>query len=254
MYKNTILFALKRVIASLFLLSLFSLSLVAMEHTKGKCGVSSKGMKKVQNDFRAVSKEQVQILQKGKNKAYCPICGMTLQNFYKTNHSADDAKGNTNQYCSMVCAVEDAVINKKKLTNYKVVDNTTLKFIDSKKAFFVLGSNKPATMSVVSKYAFGTKDAAELFAKNNGGKVIRFDALYQQVKKDLAKDLAATKKRQAKAAKKGKMIYHKMCRKTHKRFNQVADAKSFLNSSGICGKIKGKKHQQVALFLSGREK
>jgi len=251
----------KKLISSLFVVVIFAISSVASGHGgmkcgEGKCGggkcSSAKGMKQGKGNFRAVSKDQAQMLQDGKNKAYCPICGMTLSSFYKTNHAADDSKGNTNQYCSIVCAIEDAVVNGKKLSNYRVVDNTTLKFIDSNKAFFVVGSNKPGTMSVVSKYAFGTKAAAQKFAKMNGGEVMNFDALYKKVEADLAKDLAATKKRQAKAAKKGKMIYNKMCKKTDKRFERVADAKSFITTSGICGKIKGKPHQQVALFLSGR--
>lgn len=251
----------KKLISSLFVVAIFALSSVASGHggmkcAEGKCGGgkcgTSKGMKKAKGNFRAVSKDQAQILQEGKNKAYCPICGMTLSSFYKTNHAADDVKGNTTQYCSIVCAIEDSVVNGKKLSNFRVVDNTTLKFIDSNKAFFVVGSNKPGTMSVISKYAFGTKQAAEKFAKKNGGEVMNFEALYKKVKADLSKDLAATKKRQAKAAKKGKMIYNKMCKKTNHRFKNVADAKSFLTTSGICGKIKGKAHQQVALFLSGR--
>jgi len=251
----------RKLMSSLFVVAVFAISSVASGHGgmkcgEGKCGggkcSSAKGMKKAQGNFRAVPKEQAELLQEGKNKMFCPICGMTLPNFYKTNHAADDAKGNTHQYCSIVCAIEDAVINGKKLTNYRVVDNTTLKFIDSKKAFFVVGSKKPGTMSVVSKYAFGTKDAALKFAKMNGGEVMNFEALYAKVKKDLAKDMAATKKRQAKAAKKGRMIYSKMCKKTDRRFKRVADAKLFITTSGICGKIKGKPHQQVALFLSGK--
>ena len=210
------------------------------------------GGKKVMKNFRAVPASQATILQKGENKNYCPVCGMTLPMFYKTNHSAKH-NHTDNQYCSIVCAVEDAVVNDKKLTNFKVVDNSTLKFIDSAKAYFVVGSKKPGTMSVVSKYAFGTKDAALKFAKTNGGDIMRFDALYKLVEKSLAKDMAATKKKQAKAIKKGAMMYNKMCKKTDKRFNSIETAKSFLIKSGICGKIKGKKHQAIALYLNSRK-
>ena len=220
-----------------------------------KCGAASKGMGqgKAMANYRAVAPEKAEIVQDGKNKMYCPICGMTLPMFYKTNHAATDAKGHTHQYCSIVCEVEDAVKNGKKLDNHKVVDNTTLKFIDAKVAYFVVGSNKPGTMSVVSKYAFGTKDAAEKFAAQNGGKVLPFDAVYAMVEKSLEKDMKATAMRQSKAATKGEMIYNKMCKKTDKRFTSVADAKSFLETSGICGKITGKKHQAVALFLSNKK-
>ena len=102
-------------------------------------------------------------------------------------------------------------------------------------------------------YAFGTKKAATDFAKANGGNVMKFNELYTLVEKSLAKDMAATKKRQAKAIKKGAMMYKKMCKKTDKIFNSTADAKAFLTQSGICGKIKGKKHQAIALYLNSRK-
>jgi len=207
--------------------------------------------KKMQNP-RAVPMAKATILQDGKNKIYCPVCGMTLPMFYKTNHAAKH-KGHDKQYCSIVCAVEDAVVNGTKLTNFKVVDNSTLKFIDSKKAYFVVGSKMPGTMSVVSKYAFGTKAAADKLVAKKGGKVMRFDALYALVEKSQAKDMKATKMRQGKAIKKGGMMYKKMCKKTDKRFTSTADAKSFLIKSGICGKIKGKKHQAIALYLNSRK-
>ncbi|MEA3499060.1 MAG: nitrous oxide reductase accessory protein NosL [Campylobacterota bacterium] len=229
------------------LLSILTVAALVINVQAGENKDGSKGMK----NPRAVPMNQATILQDGKNKKYCPICGMTLPMFYKTNHAAKHNEKN-HQYCSIVCAVEDSLMNNKKLTDFKVVDNTTLKFIDSKDAYFVVGSKMPGTMSVVSKYAFGTKEAANKLVAKKGGKVMKFDELYTLVVKSQAKDIKATKKRQAKAAKKGGMIYKKMCKKTDKRFSSVADAKSFLVSSKICGNIKGKKHQAVALFLSNK--
>ncbi|MEA1914483.1 MAG: nitrous oxide reductase accessory protein NosL [Campylobacterota bacterium] len=226
------------------LLSLFVIGAVMV--------ASAQEAKKPMKNFRMVAKGEATLLQEGKNKAYCPICGMTLPMFYKTNHAASH-NGHNKQYCSIVCLVEDAVVNGTKLDNHQVVDNATLKFINSKDAFFVVGSKKPGTMSVVSKYAFGAQADADAFAKANGGDVMKYDALYALVEKSLEKDMKATKMRQAKAIKKGGMMYKKMCQKTDKRFNSTADAKSFLIDSGICGKIKGKKHQAIALYLNSRK-
>jgi len=217
----------------------------------GKCGGSMKkgSDKKPMKNFRAVPMKDATLLKDGKNKAYCNVCGMTLPMFYKTNHAASH-KGHDNQYCSITCTLEDAIVNGKELTNFRVVDNTTLKFIDSKSAFFVVGSKKPGTMSVVSKYAFGTKKAAMKFAKMNGGEIMMFDALYKLVAKQQKKDMQATKKRQAKAIKKGGMLYKKMCKKATRKITSTPDAKAYLKSSGICGEIKGKKHQMIALYLN----
>jgi len=205
----------------------------------------------MQKNYRAVPLKKATLLKSGKEKMFCSICGMTLPMFYRTNHAADHG-GIHDQYCSIVCAIEDMVVNGKKLTNFKVVDNTTLKFIPSKDAYFVVGSKKPGTMSMVSKYAFGTKEAALKFQKENGGKIMRFDALVEFVKKSQAKDMAATKKRQAKAIKKGKMMYSKMCKKTDRKFSSTAEAKTFLKESKICGNIKGKKLQAIGLYLYHR--
>ncbi len=240
----------KKLLLSLLTIGALLVSTISSVQAMQKNGEGK--AKKSAKMFRAVPAGQATLLQVGKNKPYCPICGMTLPMFYKTNHAAQD-NGHDKQYCSIVCVVEDAVVNNTKLTNFKVVDNSTLKFIDSNKAFFVVGSKKPGTMSVISKYAFGTKKEANKFAKANGGEVMKFKKLYKLVEKSLEKDMKATKKRQAKAIKKGSMMYKKMCKKTDKRFNSTADAKSFLIESGICGKIKGKKHQAIALYLNSRK-
>ena len=179
------------------------------------------------NNYRAVPTNKATLLKTGDQKMYCSVCGMTLPMFYKTNHSAKH-NHKQDQYCSVVCMVEDMVVGEQTMSNFKVVDNTTLKFIPSKDAYFVVGSNKPGTMSMLSKYAFGTKKAAERFQKNNGGKIVRFYKLVSIVKKAQAKDMAATKKRQSKAIKKGAMMYKKMCKKTDKTFISTAQAKAFL--------------------------
>ncbi len=74
-----------------------------------------------------------------------------------------------------------------KVTGIKVVDNTTLEFIDVIKSWYVVGSSKPGTMTMTSKYAFGKKDDAQKFAKEHGGKVMTFYALLDSVKSTLLK-------------------------------------------------------------------
>ena len=200
------------------------------------------------NDYRAVPLKKAILLKDNKEKMYCTVCGMTLHKFYKTNHSAKYNHSNE-QYCSITCMIEDAIINQKDLTNFKVVDNVTLKFIKSEDAYFIVGSKKPGTMSMISKYAFSLKKDALKFQKNNGGKLMNFNKLIKLVKKNLQKDLNIIKKRQAKAIKKGALIYKKDCKKIDKEFVSVAEAKVFLKSSKICGELKGKKLQALGLFL-----
>lgn len=148
--------------------------------------------------FQTVDFKQATLLQDGKEKTSGVVCGMNLPMFYKTNHSAT-LDGKVRQYCSLHCLTEDLKVKKLKLENIQVVDVTTLKFIDAKKAFYVVGSSKKGTMSKTSKYAFANKKDAFIFSKKYGGKVIDFDGAMQKAMEDFgsrkAKNLSFAKSR-----------------------------------------------------------
>lgn len=202
-------------------------------------------------NFRAVPMNKAHIIQDGKAKQFCSVCGMTLHKFYKTNHTAE-VNGKTHQYCSIHCMFEEAMSKGLHVKNPQVIDNDTLKFISTNDAFYVVGSKKPGTMSTISKYAFGTKSSAEAFAKKFGGKIMSYPEVAKMVQNGLAKEIAMIKKRQSKAAKMGGKIYKKMCKQTHQRFENTALAKVFIKEHKLCGKLKGKHFQQVALFLANK--
>ncbi len=134
--------------------------------------------------FQTVSAKQATLVQKGKNRESCIICGMHLPTFYKTSHTAETTTGEKRQYCSLHCVVRDNEVNKTDLINLKVVDTNSLKLISVYKAFYVVGSSKPGTMSRTSKYAFATKSKAEAFAKAYGGNVKNFNDTYTESMKD----------------------------------------------------------------------
>lgn len=206
--------------------------------------------KKMPTRFQAVSPAKAVILQEGETKMFCPECGMTLPMFYKTNHAAD-VDGKTTQFCSIHCLAE-VMANGAKVTNVKVVDNTTLEFIDVINSWYVFGSSKPGTMSMTSKYAFGKKSDAQQFAKEFGGKVMTYYDVLDSVKATLEEERAMVQKKQVKAAFKGETIYMHMCTSIDNKFSSVAEAKAFLMKEKPCGDIKGKKLQAVALYLYAR--
>ena len=233
--------------------AMISFSQAEMKCAAGKCGGSMKTSvkpKKMMKMFQSVSKEKATLLQDGKAKAFCPECGMTLPMFYKTNHAAT-VNGKVKQYCSIHCLAED-LQKGTKLTEMKVVDVTTLKFIPVEKATYVVGSHKKGTMSAVSKYAFVKKADAEAFAQANGGKVTDFDGALEAAKAEFAKDSKMIAKKQAMMAQKGKMMYGKMCQKTDKKFTSTAEAKAFIISSKLCKGLNGKQMQAVGLYLKNR--
>jgi len=133
--------------------------------------------------YQTVAKKDAVLVQKGKNKEDCFVCGMNLVKFYKTNYSATDSSGKVHQYCSLHCLAED-LSKGAKLENPKVVDVKSLKFIPVQEAYFVVGSKKPGTMSKVSKYAFKSIEDAKKFQAENGGKIVDFYSAWQEAKKD----------------------------------------------------------------------
>ena len=201
--------------------------------------------------FQSVPPKEATLLQKGKEKKFCPVCGMNLPMFYKTNHAAH-VHGDEKQYCSLHCLVEDKSLNHADLKNIKVVDAKSLKFIDAKSAHYVVGSSKKGTMSMVSKYAFKNLDDAKAFAKQNAGTIMDFNGAYNEAKKDFKNDARMIAKKQAMMAKKGAMIYNKMCQKTDKKFDSVAQAKAFVVDSKLCKNLDAKKLQAVGLYLYKR--
>lgn len=202
-------------------------------------------------NYQAVPANKATIVQDGETKQYCPVCGMTLPMFYKTNHAATH-DGHTAQYCSVHCMVEDKEVNGKNLTDAKVVDNTSLKFIDAKDAFYVVGSSKPGTMSMMSKYAFANEADAKAFQAENGGEIKKYDEVYAMVAKNMQKEKEAIAAKQAKAAEMGEKLYNKMCKKTDVKFTSVAEAKAYIMKNKTCGEMDGKQLQAVGLYLGRR--
>jgi len=206
---------------------------------------------KVMKMFQSVSPSEATLVQTNKAKKFCPVCGMTLPMFYKTNHSAIHDE-ETKQYCSLHCVVEDNEMNKSDLKDIKVVDVTSLKFISVDKATYVVGSKKKGTMSMISKYAFAKRSDAEKFAKEFGGKITDFNGAYAEAKKDFPKDAMMISKKQAKAAGMGEKMYNKMCRPTEVEFKSTAEAKAYIVENKLCGDIKGKKLQAIGIYLGKR--
>lgn len=195
--------------------------------------------------FQSVPQDKAELLQKGESKEYCPSCGMYLPKFYKTNHAAQLKDGTVYQFCSIHCLVEEMEFTNLKgkkgtIKEIMVVDVPSLKFTDAKKAYYVIGSDKPGTMSMVSTYAFKNRADAEKFAKENGGKVTDFEKAYAATLNDFNQDKARIKKmRGTKMYGMGEKIYEGKCDKqkldsihAHDR----GELKAQIKDSGVCGK------------------
>lgn len=112
----------------------------------------------------------------------CPVCGMFVAKYPKwaalitessNTHYFDGVKDMMKFYIFDV----DFPYDRSKISNMEVTDFYTLKAIDAKKAFYVVGSDIFGPMGN-ELILFLTKDAAENFKNDHAGdQIILFDAI-----------------------------------------------------------------------------
>ncbi|NCD12799.1 MAG: nitrous oxide reductase [Epsilonproteobacteria bacterium] len=204
-------------------------------------------------EFSKVASKEPELIQKGEDKLYCPICGMNLKQYYKTSHGAILSDGTAKQYCSIRCLAADWEAIESRLVKVVVTDVVSEKLIDAKEAFYVIGSNVPGTMSMVSKLAFAKEEDAVAFMKEHGGELGRFENAFAKAKASLSDDVDEfIKKKQKGMYPMGEKIYHKACdkEKIHLHdFNTISELKIFVKKSQVCGELEEKELQAVSLYL-----
>lgn len=192
------------------------------------------------------------LIQEGKEKQWCPICGMNLKMFYKTSHASKLQNGTKRQYCSMRCLVVDMQEYGIDENDIRVVDAKTQKLIDAKKAHYLLGSKVKGTMSKISKLAFENIDDAKAFKKKYKGKIVDFDTALKSAKESLKSDIAMVKKKKKKKVyPKGKKIFEKMCDQNidPTDYIEINELKSALKNDELCKPLKEKQLHAAALYL-----
>ena len=200
--------------------------------------------------FQTVEKNKATLVKNDSSKGFCNVCGMHLTKFYKTNHVTEFKNGKKEQYCSIHCQAKIHTDFKDNIKNIQVVDTNSLKLIDAKNAFYVVGSTKKGTMTPISKYAFLTMKEANKFQKSFGGEIKSFNETLEIAKKGQIADDQMISKNRIKMAKKGKNIFKAMCKKgNYPEFNSIGEVKKYLIDHKSCKHIKGKKLQAVSIYL-----
>ncbi|KFL34270.1 MULTISPECIES: nitrous oxide reductase accessory protein NosL [unclassified Sulfurospirillum] len=205
------------------------------------------------DEFNKMATGEPELIQKGDEKAYCPICGMSLKMFYKTSHGVILKDGTAKQYCSIRCLAADYPAIESRISKILVTDVKSEKLIDAKSAFYVVGSKVPGTMSTVSKLAFGTEADAKAFVAENGGEVMNFDAAFAKAKASLANDVDEfIKKKQKGMYPMGEKIYNAKCEKEKIHlhdFNTISELKVSVKKTQVCGEVNEQELQAVSLYL-----
>ncbi len=192
------------------------------------------------------------LIQKGSEKHWCPVCGMSLKMFYKTSHTSKLKNDTPRQYCSMRCLVVDMQEYDIDINDIKVVDASTQKLIDAKEAFYVLGSKVKGTMSKVSKFAFAKNDDAKLFVKKYKGKIVDFETALNSAKESLKSDIKmAKKKKKKKVYPMGKKIFEIKCNQDIDvtKYIEINKLKADIKNTKLCKPLKEKQLQALALYL-----
>ena len=200
--------------------------------------------------FQTVEAKDATLIKTDSSKEFCNVCGMHLTKYYKTNHTAEFKNGHKEQYCSLHCLSEVHKDYEQKIKNIQVVDTNSLKLIDAKKAFYVVGSSKEGTMSPISEYAFSTKIEAEKFKKEFGGEIHTFEETLKLSKDKLDKDNEILDEKRVPIAIKGKKIFESMCDVNQiKEFNSIGEAKQYLIDNNTCKNLDSSMLQAVSIYL-----
>lgn len=113
--------------------------------------------------------------QKYTDKEKCDNCGMDRNKWARTRHEFQDSKG-TFHTCSINCVAALSIKTKTHPMGVKVAEYLKPEnMLDAEKAFYVVGSTAPGTMSPISKAAFSAKEEAEKFSVKYGGTVMNFE-------------------------------------------------------------------------------
>lgn len=105
----------------------------------------------------------------------CVHCGMDRKAYGYSRMLVEYKDGKQVGTCSLHCVVTE--MNKKsgEIVVFKVADRSSRKLIDAAKAFWVIGGKKRGVMTARAKWAFETRDGANTFIQNNGGKLATWE-------------------------------------------------------------------------------
>lgn len=144
-----------------------------------------------------------------RNHPSCKFCGMDREKFGHSRVYIEYDDGTSVGTCSIRCAAVDLVLNIDKAPKAIMVgDYSSKSLIDAEKAFYVIGGSKMGVMTKRAKWAFGKKEDAEKFMRENGGEIATFDGVMKAAYEDLYADTKMIRDRR-KMKKQQQMMEHK---------------------------------------------
>ncbi|OGW35935.1 MAG: hypothetical protein A2X58_12185 [Nitrospirae bacterium GWC2_56_14] len=103
----------------------------------------------------------------------CGYCGMDRKAYGFSRMLVQYEDGTVVGTCSLHCAVVELDANPGKTVKVLLVaDRYSRTLLDAEKAIWVMGGKKRGVMTEQPKWAFQSKEGAEVFIKANGGKIV----------------------------------------------------------------------------------
>ena len=140
---------------------------------------------------------------------WCPLCSMNLKMFWKTSQWLTLSDGKTTGYCSIHCASKVYQKRPTHIDQWEVADYDMKTLINAHRAYFLIGSDLPGTMTPVSKLGFASVNVAKSYQKEHGGSIGSLDDALTRAIEGRGEDMALIKKRKAKMAAMGKKVASK---------------------------------------------
>ena len=126
----------------------------------------------------------------------CQYCGMQKSKFEHSWMVLEHEEGSKAGLCSIHCAAINMALNiDKPVTKATVGDYNTKKQIDADKAYWVIGGNKMGVMTTRAKWAFETKDAADKFIAESGGRPATYEEAVKAAFEDMYEDTLMIQKK-----------------------------------------------------------
>jgi nitrous oxide reductase accessory protein NosL len=119
----------------------------------------------------------------------CSYCGMYKSRFEHSWVNIVHADGSVTGVCSIHCAAIDMALHTEKtIQDITVADYDTLRQINADRAFWVIGGEIMGVMTARAKWAFATKEAADNFIKQHGGRPATFGEVIKAAFEDMYQD------------------------------------------------------------------
>lgn len=187
---------------------------------------------------------------------WCDVSGLDIKEHKNTSVMAKLTTQNLRHYACFGFLLQDDLDYGLDPNSILVFDYKNKKYIEAKKAFFVLTQNVYDPLSKYAKIAFSTEKDANDYIKNSGGKLLSFAQVWEWTKKNLAKDranFALTVKKRYEYI--GKNVYEK-CKKNLSAdgYFEIKDLKQDLSTNLSCGKLKELYLHSLSLYLWNNKK